>query len=320
VRETGGYGVYLARSVLEGSVKGPSIYAAGSFLSTTGGHGDCHDFPLPCVTQHNSVTEMCDGIPECLRAVRKQLRKGAHLIKFHASGGVLSELDHPIHQQFSTEEMKAIVEEAKRADRIVAAHCHGKPGMMAALTAGVKTIEHGTWLDEEVADLMIKNDAILVPTRTIVEILINDPNSLARMNPASRTKALMVQDIHAKAIQFAIKKGVKIACGTDIFIRAGLPGNSWGKNGAEAAYLVKYGMTPLQAIEAATATGPLTLGPQAPQSGQLKEGYDADLIALDGNPLQDINILGQPERVLIVWKHGQIVKDVLNGRDHSTKS
>jgi imidazolonepropionase-like amidohydrolase len=152
VREVGGLGVYLGQAVREGVLDGPAIYAAGAVLSTTGGHGDLHCYPLSWMTefaQTDGTFRLADGPSECMRAVREQLRRGAAVIKVCASGGVLSDLDDPIHQQFTDAELRAIVEVAGLADRAVAAHCHGKPGIMAALEAGVTTIEHGTYLDPE---------------------------------------------------------------------------------------------------------------------------------------------------------------------------
>jgi imidazolonepropionase-like amidohydrolase len=152
VRDVGGLGVYLARAVAEGAVAGPAIYSAGAILSTTGGHGDLHAFPLDWIEDYArsaSMMRLADGPDECAKAVREQLRRNAKVIKVCASGGVLSELDDPIHQQFTAAELRAIVEIAGLADRAVAAHCHGKPGIIAALRAGVRTIEHGTYLDDE---------------------------------------------------------------------------------------------------------------------------------------------------------------------------
>jgi imidazolonepropionase-like amidohydrolase len=149
VRDVGGLGVYLARAVAEGTLDGPAVYGAGAILSTTGGHGDLHSFPLDWMRNHDpGFTRLADGPDECTKAVREQLRRNAKLIKVCASGGVLSEVDHPVHQQFTLAELRAIVEVAAMADRAVAAHCHGKPGIMAALRAGVRTIEHGTYLDD----------------------------------------------------------------------------------------------------------------------------------------------------------------------------
>jgi imidazolonepropionase-like amidohydrolase len=307
VRETGGLGLYLARAVDEGVVDGPSIYAAGSILSTTGGHGDLHSFPLGWVADfahRGGELRLCDGPAECARAVREQLRLNARLIKICASGGVMSEVDHPIHQQFTAEELAVIVEVAGMAERVVAAHCHGKPGIMAALRAGVRTIEHGTYLDEEACAAMRETGAILVPTRTIIEEIM----TAGTAPPYAMVKMRAIADRHAAALALAHEQGVTIAMGTDIACTgADLP-DSWGRNGGELALMVKAGMTPLQAIEAATANGPLTLGPQAPRSGRLSEGHDADVITLDADPVADITVLADPTHVTGVWKAGRRVK------------
>lgn len=307
VREVGGLGVYLARAVEEGTVIGPSIFAAGAILSTTGGHGDLHSVPLPWIVDlsaHGAEFRLADGAAECAKATREQLRRGARLIKICASGGVLSELDDPIHQQFTAAELHAIVEVAGLADRVVAAHCHGKPGMMAALEAGVRTIEHGTYLDAEVCDAMKETDAVLVPTRTIIEELL----ATDAAPPWAMVKLRAVAGRHAQSLTLAHECGVRIASGTDIALSGRELPNSWGRNGREPQLLVAAGLTPLQAIEAATATGPLTLGPQAPLSGQLVAGYAADVITLDADPVADIAILADPDRVVGVWKAGQPVK------------
>jgi imidazolonepropionase-like amidohydrolase len=308
VREVGGLGVYLARVVAEGVLPGPVIYAAGSILSTTGGHGDLHAFPLHWIEDFGRQADMCrlaDGPDDCAKAVREQLRRNAKVIKVCASGGVLSEVDDPIHQQFTAAELRAIVEVAGLADRVVAAHCHGKPGIMAALRAGVRTIEHGTYLDEECCDAMRESGAILVPTRTIVEDILRFKEQVPDYAVA---KLEAIADIHAQAVALAYTSGVTIAMGTDIAMTGPDRPNAWGQNGGELGYLVKLGMTPLEAIEAATATGPLTLGPQAPRSGRLVEGYDADVITLDADPLADIGVLADPDHVTAVWTRGRQVK------------
>jgi imidazolonepropionase-like amidohydrolase len=308
VREVGGLGVYLARVVAEGVLDGPVIYAAGSILSTTGGHGDLHAFPLHWIEDFGRTADMgrlADGPDDCAKAVREQLRRNAKVIKVCASGGVLSEVDDPIHQQFTAAELRAIVEVAGLADRVVAAHCHGKPGIMAALRAGVRTIEHGTYLDEECCDAMRESGAILVPTRTIVEDILRFKEQVPDYAVA---KLEAIADIHAQAVSLAYTSGVTIAMGTDIALTGPDRPNAWGQNGGELGYLVKLGMTPLEAIEAATATGPLTLGPQAPRSGRLVEGYDADVITLDADPLADIGVLADPDHVTAVWTRGRQVK------------
>ena len=308
VREVGGQGLSLKPVIDEGTIRGPRIHAAGSILSTTGGHADIHGLPLDWVHTLEDrgfrFSEICDGPSGVLVGTRKQLRRGASLIKICASGGVLSELDHPIHQQFSDEELETIVAEAARAERIVAAHCHGKPGIDAALRAGAKTIEHGSYLDEESAQMMLDTGAILVPTRFVIAELLKMEESL----PAyAYRKGVMVADHHERALKIAVAAGVKIAMGTDIFISGPL----YGKNSLEVKLLIDAGMTPLEAIEAATANGPDTLGPQAPKSGQLREGYEADAIAFDVNPLEDGSVWGDPGRVTHVWKAGELVKGPL---------
>jgi imidazolonepropionase-like amidohydrolase len=308
IREVGGLGIYLARVVAEGVLDGPAIYAAGAILSTTGGHGDLHAFPLEWMAgsgMEGNMARLADGPDECAKAVREQLRRDAKVIKVCASGGVLSEVDDPIHQQFTAAELRAIVEVAGLADRVVAAHCHGKPGIMAALRAGARTIEHGTYLDEECCDAMRECGAILVPTRTIVEDILANKE---RVPDYAVAKLEAIADIHAQAVSLAYSSGVTIAMGTDIAMTGPDRPSAWGQNGSELGYLVKLGMTPLEAIEAATATGPLTLGPQAPRSGQLVEGYDADVITLDADPLADIGVLTDPDHVTAVWTGGRRVK------------
>ncbi|HEX6681656.1 MAG TPA: amidohydrolase family protein [Candidatus Limnocylindrales bacterium] len=308
VREVGGQGVYLARAVAEGSALGPNIYAAGAVLSTTGGHGDLHGYPLNWMMDygHTAVTELrlCDGPSECAKAAREQLRRDAKLIKVCASGGVLSEVDHPIHQQFTLAELRAIVEVAGMAERVVAAHCHGKPGILAALEAGCKTIEHGTYLDEECAAAMREKGAILVPTRTIIAEILESKAA----PPYAQAKLEALADQHTSAVELAHRSGVTIAMGTDISLTGPLTPASWGRNGREPALMAECGLSPLAAIEAATATGPETLGPQAPRSGQLKQGYDADLLVLDANPLEDLGVLADPSRITQVWLSGRRVK------------
>lgn len=302
VREVGGFGTFLATAIDEGAVEGPNIYASGSMLSMTAGHGDFHSLDLDdarmVLTRHFGEDAICDGPDECRAAVRRMLRLGARVIKIHASGGVLSQLDDPLLPQFSKAELDAIVDESTRMERAVAAHCHGKRGIMAALEAGVKTIEHGTYVDEEVADAMRETDAILVPTRWIVDLLLREGEERG-MPEYARKKMDEAGRYHEEAIAIAIEKGVKIAMGTDMY-GTGL----WGRNAEELPLLVDCGMTPLQAIETATANGPETLGPQAPNSGQLAEGMDADVICVNGDPSSDVSVLTDQTNVTHVFKGG----------------
>lgn len=307
VREAGGYGVFLARAIAEGSLPGPHVYASGTMLSPTAGHGDLHGFPLESVRAFNEAlgfTNPCDGPAECQRAVRRVLRLDAQVVKLCATGGVLSDVDDPAHPQFAPEELRAIVEEARRAQRAVMAHAHGKAGILAALEAGVLTIEHGSYLDDEAAEAMLAREAILVPTRFIIDRLVRQgpgPGLPEHMH----AKAVALAGRHREAMRLAVRRGVPIALGTDIFGSTAESGAPWGAHAEELRRLVEEaGMSPLAAIESATAMGPRTLGPRAPRSGVLQEGYAADLIAVRGDPSRSVELLGRPEEILAVWKSG----------------
>lgn len=302
VREMGGLGAFLGRAIEEGVVDGPNVYGSGSALSMTAGHGDAHSLDLDVarlLAVHTwGEDNIVDGPDECRAGVRRMLRMGAKVIKIHASGGVMSELDDPHLPQFSKAELEAIVDEATRMERLVGAHCHGKRGIMAALEAGVKTIEHGTFLDDEVADTMVETGAILVPTRFIVDLLLREGEKRG-MPEYAKKKAAMAGAAHADAISLAVEKRVKIALGTDIWTTG-----TWGENARELELMVDCGMTPLQAIEMATANGPATLGPQAPNAGQLKEGMDADVICVSGDPSTDVSVLVDRDNITQVFKGG----------------
>lgn len=308
VREMAGYGVFVSKAVEEGWIPGPNIYSSHSIISMTAGHGDLHSHPwelVKCKAHEGMPMFLADGVDECIRAVRLQIRNGAKVIKICATGGVLSLIDDPGCPEFSPAEIKAIVEEAARADRIVAAHCHGKRGIMNALHGGVKTIEHGSYLDDEAIALMKEKGAMLVATRTIVEYGIKHLDQLPE-EPQKKMKA--IAGSHKEAWSKAVKSGVKNALGTDLGFSLKSVDHQHGMNGREFPLAVKAGMTPLEAIEAGTAAAPLTLGPQAPKSGQLKEDYDADFIVLTDNPIDDIEILADPSNVTHVWKGGKLFK------------
>ena len=308
VREVGGLGIHLARAVDEGSIAGPHIYAAGAVLSATGGHADLHAFPAEWVADfghRGGELRVCDGPSDCARAAREQLRLNAKVIKVCASGGVLTEVDDPHHQLFTAQELRTIVETAALSQRAVAAHCHGKAGIMAALEAGALTIEHGTYLDAECCVAMKEMGAILVPTRLVVEALRHHDS----IPDYARTKIRYVAEQHRESVSLAHEYGITIAMGTDIALTCGTGEEcSWGHHGQELAHMVEAGLSPLEAIRSATAHGPLTLGPQAPRSGKLETGHDADVITLDADPLADIGVLGDPRRVTEVWSRGRRMK------------
>ncbi|KAL6898323.1 hypothetical protein GGI43DRAFT_91835 [Trichoderma evansii] len=310
VRELGGYGCDLWPGVQNGPLIGPNIYSAVAPLSITGGHGDEHSAPIQTVMEAmncgGSPIGVCDGVDDCTKTVRKMIRRGARCIKVCSSGGVLSLNDNPEDRQFSDAELKAIVDEAARSGRAVAAHAIGKAGILAALRAGVKSIEHGMYMDEEVADLILEKDAIFVGTQHIVRTIARD--YVDDLPPPVKQKLLTVSQKANDSYKLAIKKGIKIALGTDMLSSARTSALSHGNNAKEITYAVELGMSPLQAIECATANGPETLGGMAPLSGQLKVGYDADIIAVALNPLDDIRVLTDPSNITHVWKGGKLFK------------
>lgn len=308
VREVGGYGIDFSQAIEEGWMPGPHIYSAGAPISQTAGHGDLHTQPIELM--HHKIAQglplhLADGVEEAIKAVRLQIRRGAKVIKLCATGGVMSRIDSPRAAQFTPAELRAMVEEATRTNMYVAAHAHGTEGIIAALKAGVMTIEHGSYLTKEAIGLMKEKGAILVATRLIQVSGIRHPENMAE---ESYRKILTVERANKKSYQEAIQAGVKCALGSDLGI-SNVPSDfKHGMNGHEFYLAVDAGMTPLQAIEAGTANGPDTLGPQAPLSGQLKENYDADFIALTEDPIRNIEVLAQPNKITHVWKGGRCFK------------
>ncbi|MHA2248776.1 MAG: amidohydrolase family protein [Candidatus Kariarchaeaceae archaeon] len=308
-REVGGIGIKLRDAINDGTIIGPNIYAAGEGLGITGGHADAHDFPLDFVRkkaeQSWSSIGPVDGPWEAVKAARVQFREGADLIKVMGSGGVMSQRDSPMHQEFADEELRAIVKEAESKDRIVAAHVHGAAGIAAALRTGVKTIEHGTWLDEELCDLMIEKEAILVPT-IFIQKRLHEKGTEFGASDAVMEKIAEVVVRHQETMKMAYERGVKIAMGTDIYSSGPDSLVPWGMNSKELEYYVDVGMSSKEALITATSMGPKTLGPRAPKSGELKEGYDADILLLSENPFDDIKILQDQKNIAGVFKGGKL--------------
>ncbi|KAL4788874.1 hypothetical protein BDV19DRAFT_397785 [Aspergillus venezuelensis] len=317
VRDCGSYALESAEAINEGLILGPNIYGAGAAIGQTGGNCDALDLPADWVYGRQGVSQtvpfpgviplaIADGANECRRAVRLQTRRGASCIKIIATGGVMSDGDNPKYRQFCDEELRALVEEASLSGRLVAAHAHGKPGIIAALKAGCGTIEHGTFIDGDCVKLMKEKGAILVPTRLVIE---NGLKNLSKLRPATRVKMQLVDQAHREAYQLAVRSGVKIALGTDLTSSDPSHFNAHGKNGQEVVLAVTCGgMSPLAAIEAATANGPETLGLQAPRSGQIAVGFVADMLGLDEDPVKDIHLLADPGKIRYIWKLGRLVK------------
>jgi imidazolonepropionase-like amidohydrolase len=285
---------------------GPNVYSSLTVISCTGGHGDLHDLPL-CAVTHNvqHIGSICDGADGCRLTVRNMVRQGARCIKVCTSGGVLSLNDDPEDRQFSDAELAAIVDEASMTGLTVAAHAIGKSGILAALRAGIRSIEHGCYIDDEVAEEMKKVGAVLVATRQIQEGIYADDSEFA---PIIRKKIEKIVPLTRENYRMAVSRGVKIALGTDTYSSDVAHRVSHGRNGMELVYAANAGLTPLQVIEACTATPPEVLGKKAPKTGQLKPGYDADVLGVVGSPLEEISILADPDNITHVWKGGKCYK------------
>ncbi len=289
----------LRKATAMGDVPGPRILAAGSAISVHGGHGDVNGFreDVMHVLRPDSV---CSGPADCRRAVREQVWKGADIIKITATGGVLSNTSAGLAQQFSDDELEAIVDAAHRMGRRVTAHAHGVDGINAFLKAGGDSIEHGTYLDKDSIALFKKNGGYLVPTLEAGDFVARvaaGPNNF--LTPAQSAKALEAGPKMLDMARRAHEAGVKIAFGTDTGVSA------HGDNAYEFVLLVKAGLSPLEAIQAATvnAADHLQISKDA---GALTPGHYADVVAVAGDPLADVSLL---QKVAFVMKQGVVYKD-----------
>lgn len=290
----------LRDAVADGKVPGPRIRAAGRAISVTGGHGDINGF-APRIMEMMQRSSTCNGADDCRRAVRQQVKEGADLIKITATGGVLSNTAAGLEQQFTVPELEAIVEAASSMERKVTAHAHGKSGIDAALRAGVKSIEHGTYLDEESIALFRQYDAVLVPT-VLAGATVTGWTEEPWLPAPSRAKAATVGPAMLDMLRRAREGGVKVAYGTDTGV------SPHGENAREFALMVEAGFTPEEAIRSATLVAAEHLE-MAEEIGTLMPGKFADLIALDENPLDRIEAL---EDVGFVMKGGIVYKSELD--------
>ncbi|HEX8225841.1 MAG TPA: amidohydrolase family protein [Allosphingosinicella sp.] len=303
VRNLGdGSGATLAirDAAARGEVVAPRIVDSGRSISTTSGHMDA---TLGLAEDlHSAVPQdnLCDGAESCRRAVRTQIRRGVDVIKIATTGGVNSRIGAGLGRQIFDDEVKALVDTAHLYGKKVAVHAHGADGINAALAAGADSIEHGTLLDEEGIRLFKAKRAFYVPTLSTVngylERIAADPNAYA---PDVRAKIDWRIKITGDALRKAVPAGVRIAFGTD----AGV--SKHGRNADEFELMVRHGMTPATAIEAATVGAAELLGLTA-EIGTIERGKTADLIAVAGDPLADVTIL---KRVPFVMARGKVVKD-----------
>jgi imidazolonepropionase-like amidohydrolase len=291
VRDFGGdVTVAMGRAVARGTITGPRVVPSRNALGVTGGHCDVTGF-APGVLEQTPKDGVADGPWEVVQAVRYQIKHGAEVIKTCATAGVLS-LEGPVGaQQYSFEELKAMVDEAARHGIKVAAHAHGADGIKAAVRAGVASIEHGSTLDEEAIALMVERGTYLVPTTYLVDRI-----NLAVLPPLVRAKAETILPIARESLKRAIAAGVKIAFGTD----AGVFPH--GENAKEFAVYVKQGMSPLEALRSATLHAADLLGKK--DRGVIEAARLADLVAVPGDPLRDITAT---ERVSWVMLGGKVV-------------
>ena len=303
-----GPGVPLRDAIAEGSIEGPRLMAARAGISQTGGHIDHHSVPVDWLCRAG-VFRLADGADECRKAVREQFRGGADHIKICTTGGVLSEKDHSHQEQFTDDEAAALVDEAHRLGLKVAAHAQGTAGVKRALRAGVDTIEHGFYLDDEAIELFLKRNATLVPTLAIVHQICERGADLGLPSP-SLEKARRAREDHIESVRRAIAGGVRIATGSDFM---GSEHNRFRDCVLEIELLAKAGMSNLQALAAATSNAARAitrrgmpiheqLGPKwFDRVGEIREGVLADIVVLGGDAGRD---LGAVRRVQAVYKGG----------------
>jgi imidazolonepropionase-like amidohydrolase len=302
VRDLGGTGVNtsLRDAIAAGYVDGPRVISVGKSLATTGGHADpTNSFKRELMGNPGPESGVVNGVAEAREAVRQNYKLGVDHIKITATGGVLSVAKSGQNPQFMDDELEAIIETARDYDMHVAAHAHGKEGMLRAVKAGVHTIEHGTYMDQEVMQAMVDNGTYYVPTITAGKFVAEKAEEEGYYPPLVVPKAREIGPLIQNTFGEAYRFGVKIAFGTDagVFYH--------GDNAREFGFMVEVGMPEEEALLSATQTASVVLGLED-QIGSVEAGKFADLIAVAGNPLTDITIL---EDVRFVMKEGVVYKN-----------
>ncbi|MDP9423780.1 MAG: amidohydrolase family protein [Pseudomonadota bacterium] len=287
----------LRNALASGEFAGPTIVSAGRMVSVSGGHGDARNGLNRDVAATVRINNVCNGPEDCGRAVREQVSGGADLIKIAATGGVLSNVAGGLNQQMTEEEMRAVVRTAHMFGRKVAAHAHGVDGINAALRAGVDSVEHGTFTNDETFRLYKQGGAYYVPTLLAPAAALADGRRGA-LTPAQYEKAQQAAGNAKTSLARAVREGVKIAFGTDTGV------SKHGDNAQEFALMVEAGMSPEAAIRSATVGAADLLG-RSDRIGTIAAGKDADIIAVEGDPLSNVRLL---ESVGFVMRQGRVYK------------
>lgn len=289
--------VALARAIDAGRIPGPRMVVAGHLIGISGGHCDLDGLAPGVVPEHGPLEGIAAGADQVREAVRLQVKYGATVIKICATGGVLSQGDQIGAQQMTEDEMRSAVETAQMLGRRVAAHAHGNDGIKAAIRAGVTSVEHGSFLDDEAVRMMVEHGTWLVPT-LFAGWSVGSPEGSAHLPAWMAEKGRAAWEAMQRSIRLAVQGGVKIALGTD----AGV--DPHGQNAREFELLVTVGgMSPMQAIQAGTMNGATLLGMEH-DVGSVETGKFADLVAVGGDPLADIKALQHPA---FVMKGGEVV-------------
>lgn len=308
VRDASGVDLGMKLAVEQGLIPGPHLKISVVILSQFGGHND-HTEPAGIDSRFPKLQGIpdgiCDGVDACRRKVREVVRAGADWIKIATTGGVGTPIGGPLLRQFSIEEVRAIVDTAHAAGKPVMSHAYGGEGVKICLDAGVDSIEHGAALDDALIEQMARQGTWLVPTFTVLrKVLAIDAQRPGALPAYMPRKARALVEQQRASFPKALAAGVKIAMGTD----AG--GFGHGKNSGELAYMVEAGMTPMQAIVAATRMGAACMG-LADETGQLRPGLCADLLIVDGDPLADVRVLEDRARLRLIMKDGEQIKNAL---------
>ena len=301
VRDAGGADLGIQQAVTEGLVPGPHLLLAVNIVGQTGGHTDGwfpSGFVLPIILPHpGRPAATADGVDELRKVVRSLLRAGADVIKICTTGGVLSPRDDPTHTQFSPAEIEVVVAEAAAAGRVVMAHAQGTAGIKNAVRAGVRSIEHGIYLDEEAIDLMLAHETWLVPTLVAPRAVLAAAAAGASLPQTVVAKAREVAEAHIESVRAAVTAGVNLAMGTDSGV------GPHGHNLDELMLMQECGMTPAQVLAAATSSAARLCGLQD-RTGRVAPGLAADLVVVEGDALE---LPGLRERIRQVWQNGRIV-------------